>query len=308
MNFLFLVIGLALLVFGANWLVDAASALARKLGLSEFFIGLVIVGFGTSFPELVVSLTGAVQENADVAVGNVLGSNVFNVFLILGATALIRPLKMSRENLRRDVPVLVFATLLVLALGMGGHLFGGSGDIISRVDAVIMLSVFAIYILSCLASGDRRDIPEEKSEISTGFAIVMIIPGLVALIGGGELFVDSAVNIAERAGLSDKFISVTILAAGTSLPELVTNIAAAVKGRGEMALGNIIGSNVFNLLLILGCSALITPLSFSNIGLVDAIALILSSLLILVMRGKRAQGVLLLTCYIIYSVFLIISI
>lgn len=307
MNFLFLVIGLALLVFGASWLVDSASALARKVGLSEFFIGLVIVGFGTSFPELVVSLTGAVQENADVAVGNVLGSNVFNVFVILGVTALIRPLKMSRENLRRDVPFLLCATLLVLALGLGGRLFGGSSDILTRVDAAIMLSVFVIYILSCLTSGDSRETHEEKPAISTGFAIVMIIPGLVALLGGGELFVDSAVNIARSMGISDKFISVTILAAGTSLPELVTNIAAAVKGRGEMALGNIIGSNVFNLLLILGCSALITPLSFANITLVDAIALILSSLLILVMRGKRGQGILLLTCFIIYSIFLIIQ-
>ena len=307
MNFIFLVIGLALLVFGANWLFDSASALARKVGLSEFFIGLVIVGFGTSFPELVVSLTGAVQENADVAVGNVLGSNIFNVFLILGATALVRPLKMSRENLRRDIPVLLGATLLVLFFGLGGRISGTSGGILTRVEGAVLLSVFAIYILYCLSCGDSREEIGEKPEISTVFAVVMIIPGLVALIGGGELFVDSAVNIARSAGISDKFISVTILAAGTSLPELVTNIAAAVKGRGEMALGNIIGSNVFNLLLILGCSSLITPLSFANVSAVDAIALAASALLIFVMRGRRAQGVLLLTCYIIYSVFLIIE-
>ena len=236
MNFIFLVIGLALLVFGANWLVDSASALARKVGLSEFFIGLVIVGFGTSFPELVVSLTGAVQENADVAVGNVLGSNIFNVFLILGATALVRRLKMSRENLRRDIPVLLGATILVLFFGLGGRISGTSGGILTSVEGAVLLSVFAIYILYCLSCGDSREETGEKPEISTVFAVVMIIPGLVALIGGGELFVDSAVNIARLAGISDKFISVTILAAGTSLPELVTNIAAAVKGRGEMAL------------------------------------------------------------------------
>lgn len=307
MNIILLIIGLALLIFGANWLVDAASSLARKLGLSEFFIGLVIVGFGTSFPELVVSLTGAVQENADVAVGNVLGSNIFNVFVILGVTALIRPLKMSRENLRRDIPVLVGATLLVLALGLGGRLLGRCTDILSRGEAAVMLTVFVVYITSCYLSGDSRDVPEEKPDISTVFALLMLLPALVALIGGGELFVDAAVNIARNLGVSDKFISVTILAAGTSLPELVTNIAAAVKGRGEMALGNILGSNVFNLLLILGCSALITPLSFANINVVDIIALILSTLLILVLRGRRSQGVLLLTCYIIYSIFLIIQ-
>ena len=198
MNFIFLVIGLALLVFGANWLVDSASALARKVGLSEFFIGLVIVGFGTSFPELVVSLTGAVQENADVAVGNVLGSNIFNVFLILGATALVRPLKMSRENLRRDIPVLLGATLLVLFFGLGGRISGTSGVILSRVEGAVLLSVFAIYILYCLSCGDSREETGEKPEISTVFAVVMIIPGLVALIGGGELFVDSAVNIDLR--------------------------------------------------------------------------------------------------------------
>ena len=307
MNIILLIIGLALLIFGANWLVDSASALARKLGLSEFFIGLVIVGFGTSFPELVVSLTGAVQENADVAVGNVLGSNIFNVFVILGVTALIRPLKMSRENLRRDIPVLVGATLLVLVFGLGGRLLGGCTDILSRGEAAVMLALFLIYIIYCFLSGDSRDVQEEKPDISTGFALLMILPALVALIGGGELFVDAAVNIARSLGVSDKFISVTILAAGTSLPELVTNIAAAVKGRGEMALGNILGSNVFNLLLILGCSALITPLSFANINVVDIIALILSTLLILVLRGRRSQGVLLLTCYIIYSIFLIIQ-
>lgn len=307
MNIILLIIGLALLIFGANWLVDSASALARKLGLSEFFIGLVIVGFGTSFPELVVSLTGAVQENADVAVGNVLGSNIFNVFVILGVTALIRPLKMSRENLRRDIPVLVGATLLVLVFGLGGRLLGGCTDILSRGEAAVMLALFLIYIIYCFLSGDSRDVQEEKPDISTGFALLMILPALVALIGGGELFVDAAVNIARSLGVSDKFISVTILAAGTSLPELVTNIAAAVKGRGEMALGNILGSNVFNLLLILGCSALITPLSFANINVVDIIALILSALLIPVLRGKRSQGVMLLTIFILYFIYLIIQ-
>ena len=190
MNFIFLVIGLALLVFGANWLVDSASALARKVGLSEFFIGLVIVGFGTSFPELVVSLTGAVQENADVAVGNVLGSNIFNVFLILGATALIRPLKMSRENLRRDIPVLLGATILVLFFGLGGRISGTSVGILTSVEGAVLLSVFAIYILYCLSCGDSREEAGEKPEISTVFAVVMIIPGLVALIGGGELLKD----------------------------------------------------------------------------------------------------------------------
>ncbi|MGM9740602.1 MAG: sodium:calcium antiporter [Candidatus Cryptobacteroides sp.] len=166
MNILLLIIGLALLVFGANWLVDSASALARRVGFSEFFIGLVIVGFGTSFPELVVSLTGAIQDNADVAVGNVLGSNIFNVFVILGVTSLIRPLKMSRENLRRDIPVLVGATLLVLALGLGGRLLGRCTDILSRGEAAVMLAVFLIYIISCFLSGDSRDDPEEKPAVS----------------------------------------------------------------------------------------------------------------------------------------------
>ncbi|MGM9766941.1 MAG: calcium/sodium antiporter [Candidatus Cryptobacteroides sp.] len=307
MNFLLLVIGLALLVCGANWLVDAASSLARKLGLSEFFIGLVIVGFGTSFPELVVSLTGAVRENADVAVGNVLGSNIFNVFVILGVTSLVRPLEISRENLRRDIPVLFVTTLLVLGLGLGGRFFGRNDDILSRGEAAILLTVFVLYITSCFLSGDSRNVNGEKTGISTGFAVLMLLPALGALIGGGELFVDAAVNIARNFGVSDKFISVTILAAGTSLPELVTNIAAAAKGRGEMALGNIIGSNVFNLLLILGCSALITPLSFANINVVDITALILSTLLIPVLGGKRSQGVMLLTIFILYSIYLIIQ-
>lgn len=293
MTIIWLLVGLGLIVLGADWLVEGASSIARKAGVSEFVIGLTIVGFGTSCPELVVSLTGALEGNADVAVGNVLGSNIFNVLFILGLTALLCPVSMSKENRERDIPETLLVTILFGGFGMSHSLFGISeADGLSRVEGAIFLVAFALYIF---ASFHRGKTSGEDSAESTPrklwIAIILVLAGLAGLIFGGNLFVDSATDLARMLGVSDKFIAVTILAGGTSLPELATSLVAALKGRDQLALGNILGSNVFNILLILGSSALITPLSFASVTHIDAAVLLLSVILLLLWAytGRRER-------------------
>ena len=275
-------VGLCLIVFGADFLVDGASAVARKAGISEFVIGLTIVGFGTSCPELVVSVTGALAGNSDISIGNVVGSNIFNSLLILGLTAVLSPVAITSTNKKVDIPLTIGVTLLLIVLGMKKTLFGIGADGISRIEGIIFLILFAVYIIFCFKNGKSDESPDDApaKPMSAGKAILYIILGLGGLIYGGELFVDSAENIAHSVGISDKVIAITLLAGGTSLPELATCIVAAAKHKGQLALGNILGSNVFNILLILGCAATIHPLSFANINLVDMGVLLLSVLLI----------------------------
>jgi len=271
-----IITGLALIVFGADWLVDGASSIARRLGVSDFVIGLTIVGFGTSCPELVVSLTGAFKGLSDVAVGNVIGSNIFNSMLILGLTAIISPVAVTLQNKRRDIPIMLLVTFLLIGLGMSKTLFGlGESDVLSRPEGIIFLILFAGYIFLSFKS-DKREVEEDDDAPVRGLgaAIGLVLVGLAALVAGGQLGVNYGVELARRLGVSEKFIAITMLAGGTSLPELATCIAAAIKHRDQMALGNILGSNVFNILLILGCSAIVRPVSFAGVDLVDAIALI----------------------------------
>ena len=251
MTLLWLLVGLGLIVLGADWLVDGASGIARKAGVSEFVIGLTIVGFGTSCPELVVSLTGALEGNANIAIGNVIGSNIFNVLFILGLTALIRPVSMTAGNRRQDVPLTLCVTALFVAFGMN-HTFLGLGDkdSLTRLEGVIFLAAFSAYLLFSFLNG-QKSTPEEdvRSQRKLALSFFLVAIGLAGLIIGGNLFVDSAVDLARQLGISDKFVAVTILAGGTSLPELATSLTAALKGKDQLALGNILGSNVFNILL-----------------------------------------------------------
>lgn len=312
-----LIAGLALIVFAADWLVDGASAIARKAGVSEFVIGLTIIGFGTSCPELVVSLTGAFQGLSDISIGNVVGSNIFNTLLILGVTAIIAPLVITKENKKRDIPMNIGITLLLVVMGMSYTLFGlGSGDGLSRIEGLVFLALFAIYIWFCFHndSGAAQEEPDAK-KLSLAAAIALVIIGLGGLIGGGRLFVNSATEIARMLGVSDKFIAITILAGGTSLPELATCIVAAAKKKGQLALGNILGSNVFNILLILGCSAVVCPLSFERMNLIDMGVLMLSTILLFTsaFTGRkdeldRFDGALLLLCEAGYLTWLIMTI
>lgn len=308
MTVIWLLVGLGLIVLGADWLVEGASSIARKAGVSEFVIGLTIVGFGTSCPELVVSLTGAWEGNADVAVGNVLGSNIFNVLFILGLTALLCPVSMTADNRKRDIPETLLVTVLFLGFGMVNGL--------SRWEGALFLLLFALYIFASFRRGKPSE--EEEKVLSKPrklwLSILLVLAGLAGLIFGGNLFVDSATALARMLGVSDKFIAVTILAGGTSLPELATSLVAALKGRDQLALGNILGSNVFNILLILGSSALITPLSFASVTYVDALALLLSVALLLLWaytgrreRIDRWEGAFMLLLFGAYYYYLFIN-
>ena len=270
---LLLLLGLALIVFGADWLVDGSSAIARKAGISEFVIGLTIVGFGTSCPELVVSLTGALQGNADISVGNVVGSNVFNTLLILGLTAVIAPVAVTKSNSRRDIPIALLVTFLFAAFVL-------TGTQITRVEGIVFLLVFAAYMFYCFKSDQGAEEVAEEKVRSLFVAILLVLAGLVGLIFGGQLFVNNATAIARAIGVSDKFIAITLLAGGTSFPELATCIVAAAKKKDQLALGNVLGSNVFNILLILGTSAVVTPLSTVALTLVDLGVLLASAALI----------------------------
>ncbi|MBQ1842374.1 MAG: sodium:calcium antiporter, partial [Bacteroidales bacterium] len=229
----------------------------------------------------------------DVAVGNVLGSNIFNVLFILGLTALLCPVSMSKENRERDIPETLLVTILFGGFGMSHSLFGISeADGLSRVEGAIFLVAFALYIFASFHRGKSSgEDSAESTPRKLWIAIILVLAGLAGLIFGGNLFVDSATDLARMLGVSDKFIAVTILAGGTSLPELATSLVAALKGRDQLALGNILGSNVFNILLILGSSALITPLSFASVTLIDAAVLLLSVILLLLWAytGRRER-------------------
>lgn len=307
--------GLFFIVKGADWLVDGSSAVAKRLGISDFVIGLTIVGMGTSAPEMVVSFIGAFKGNADIAIGNVMGSNIFNVMLILGITAVICPMTITSLNRKKDIPINILITVLLLGLGMTHKLFGFGTDTLSRFEGALFLLLFAIYIyMSFRYDVSDEDSSDDEKPLSGGKAALMIIIGLAGLILGGQLFVNSATNIAKMIGVSDKFIAITILAGGTSMPELATCIVAAAKKKGQLALGNILGSNVFNVLLILGGSALIHPLSFAAINYVDAVALLMSALVIAISiytfkRDKldRGDGICLLLMEAAYMAWLIIN-
>ena len=308
-NILLLLVGLGLVVLGADWLVNGASSIARRAGISEFVIGLTIVGFGTSCPELVVSLSGAIEGNSDISVGNVVGSNIFNVLFILGLTAMVLPVGMTDKNRRIDIPITLGVTILLIILGITGSM---SGPGISRWEGVLMLLVFSAYLFYCFKSDSKDEFSEtQQATLSITKSIALTLTGLAGLIFGGDLFVDSATALARQIRVSDKFIAVTILAGGTSLPELATSLVAAIKGKEQLALGNILGSNVFNAMMILGLSSVITPLSFASMTIVDIITLVLSAVLLLIWaytgrknRIDRREGAAMLLCYVAYNVFL----
>ena len=276
--------GLVMILFGANYLVDGASSIAKRFGISEFIIGLTIVGIGTSTPEMVVSYMSAFNGSTDLAIGNVVGSNILNTLLILGITALISPLAITRDNLRKDIPLNIAVTILLIMLGMNHTFFGVGEDTLSRLDGMVLLAIFAWYFISSFKSGkgsDDQDDEEGIAERKIWVSALMIAGGLAGLVIGGRLFVDSATSLAKILGISEKFIAITIVAAGTSMPELATSIVAAVKGKGQLALGNVLGSNIFNILLILGGSALIQPLSFASMTAVDLGIVLLCTVFIL---------------------------
>ena len=309
MEFLILILSLAGIVFGADFLVAGAVSLARKFKVSDFVIGAAIVGVGTSMPELVVSLLGAVNGNADVAIGNVVGSNIFNVLGILGLTAMFFPVAIERKNLKFEIPLCICVSVLLMVLAL--NFFNGAAASISRLDGILLLSLFALFMWYSFAR-DRKNATEEASNNTPTsplwLAIVKIVGGLTLLIVSCDLFVDNAVAIAKSFGVNDAFISLTLIACGTSLPELAASIAAAVKRNTALALGNIVGSNIFNITLILGLSSQVMPLTSAGITTVDYAVMIAAAVAIFILglRGNinRLSGTILVAGFIMYTWYL----
>lgn len=311
MEYLILVLALAGIVFGADTLVAGSVAVARRYKVSDFVIGAAIVGIGTSMPELTVSFLGALQGNAEVAIGNVVGSNIFNILGILGITAIFFPIAVTKENIRFEIPVCIAVSVLLTAL-----VFLSGSPTISRADGIILLLVFAGFMWYSFYR-DRKinhlqqssEQTAEKPSTPLWLSILKIIGGLGVLIVSCDIFVDDAVKIARQLGLDDAFISITLIACGTSLPELAASIAAAVKKNTQLALGNIVGSNIFNICLILGLSAQVTPLSSSAITPVDYVVMIGAAVLplLLGLKGKigRLGGVLMLGSFVAYTWYLL---
>ena len=316
-DILLLLVGLALITFASDWLVDGSSAIARKSGMSEFVIGMTIVGIGTSMPELVSSLFSAFEGHGDMAIGNVTGSNICNTLLILGVTALISPLAYPRNNIRRDIPICIAATGLV-SIMIYSWFTSRTPIGLNRLDGVILLVLWILFMIYSFRTGKADPATssncekEPVKEMSTFRAILLCVLGIGGLVIGGHLFVDKAIDVAKEIGVSDAFIAVTLMAFGTSVPELATCIVAAAKKKNDLALGNIIGSNISNILLILGATASITPLCVVTLTQVDMGLFILSSVFLLTaawfFRKKvldRGDAVLYLILYGAYMVWLV---
>lgn len=320
-SILYLIGGLLLILKGAGLLTDGASAVARRWGVSDLVIGLTIVAFGTSAPELVISLMSAAEGSTELAVGNVVGSNIFNILVIIGVVAMVRPIRVGDSTMANELPMVFLSALALLAIGNGPLLDGDATAEITRVSGILLLLFFAIFMRYTFNQARRKPSEPTAAEskpatkpMSAPKAWLWVVLGLAMLIVGGDFFVDGASGIAKSMGVSEAIIGLTIVAMGTSLPELATSIVAARKGSSDMAVGNVVGSNIFNIFLVAGASATVRPLQFGQIGNVDLLTLSLACLLFWVMGqwgGRRVilrwEGAILLCLYIVYTIYLIIN-
>ncbi|KKW28818.1 MAG: Na+/Ca+ antiporter, CaCA family [Candidatus Uhrbacteria bacterium GW2011_GWD2_52_7] len=315
LSILYLLLGFPFLIKGADWLVDGASSVARRFGIPDLAIGLTVVAFGTSAPELIVSLLSAIRGNTEIAIGNVVGSNIANILLILGICALIRPLSVKRDTVWKEIPMSLLAVGIMGVMAADSFIDGAVYDQLSRIDGLVLLSFFIIFMYYTLGLAKRgHEEPVQKTHDQKLFtSIGLIVLGLGLLVLGGKLVVDGAVDLATALGVSSSLIGLTIVAVGTSLPELATSAIAARKGNVDIAIGNVVGSNIFNVFWILGISSIIAPLPTPDRGLVDiGVAAAASGALFLsVFWGKRnvlerPQGVLFLMGYAAYIAYLIL--
>nr|WP_285851999.1 calcium/sodium antiporter [Sporosarcina luteola] len=313
--YILLIVGFALLIKGADLFVDGSSNIAKLLRVPSILIGLTIVAFGTSSPEATVSIIAALEGSADVSLGNVVGSNIFNITLVVGVAAFLYPLRVESETIRKEIPFTLLASAALLILMCDIFLQGSNSNLLTRSDGFIFLlflSIFMYYIIE-LGLKSRKDTAGEPvpENIKWGKNIVITILGLAAIMFGGDLVVDNGTEIAYSLGMSEALVGLTIIAIGTSLPELVTSISAALKKESEIALGNIVGSNIFNILFVLGVSATISPLAVNDKMFVDVILMIVLTMVLLVFSrtsfkiGKR-EGSVLVIAYIIYMAYIFI--
>lgn len=303
---LLLALGFVMLVKGADWFVDGAAGIADKFGIPQLVIGLTIVAMGTSAPEAAVSITAALKGNAAITIGNVVGSNILNVLIILGITAVIVTVAVAKSTIRYEIPYMLFVTLLLMG-------FGYTGGSISFVEGIILWIAFIVYLtyLFIMAKKNKEEVEEESKKKPVWLLLVLVIAGLVLVVWGSDVTVDAATAIAKAAGLSERFIGLTIVALGTSLPELFTSVSAAIKGKADIAIGNIVGSNVFNILFVVGTTALITPVVFVPGFIIDTLVAAAAGVLLWVcvfrdQKLKRTGGIIMLLCYAAYFVYLLV--
>lgn len=324
MSYIFLIIGFFLLIKGADIFVNGASNISKKLGIPSVIVGLTIVSLGTSAPELAVSIISSIKGSNELAVGNVLGSNLFNTLMVLGVTTIIMPLTIKKSEVKRDFAINMIVTILFLILTFT-KILGGKDNYISRGDGIILLIgciSYIFYLILSVKTGKVESIElqeelavESTAEINIIKSIANLIIGALGIVIGGQCVVNSATTIATSLGMSEKLVGLTIVAMGTSLPELVTSVVAALKGEEDIALGNILGSNIFNILLIIGVSSAISPIAVSSNLIFDFVFLIIVTLIIGIMiftskseekRFGRKEGVILVSFYVIYMIYIII--
>ncbi|QPC46112.1 calcium/sodium antiporter [Mangrovibacillus cuniculi] len=316
MTYLLFIIGLVLLIKGADFFVDGSSKIARGLQVPPLLVGLTIVAFGTSSPEATVSIIAALDGTAGVALGNVIGSNIFNITLVVGITALLNPLKVESETIRKEIPFTLLGSIVLLVVVADTFLQGFQADALTRSDGIILLLIFSIFLYYIFevaknSRGNTNDMEVRTEAPKWGKNILFTIGGLAAIIFGGELVVSSATEIAISFGMTETLVGLTIVAVGTSLPELITSITAALKKESDIALGNIVGSNIFNIFFVLGTASTISPLAFEGKLFVDLILMIILTFVLLVFsrtnyRVGKMEGLFLALVYIGYMIFIII--
>lgn len=301
---LLLVVGFVLLVKGADWFVDGASGIADKFGVPQLVIGLTIVAMGTSMPEAAVSIAAALKGSAEITIGNIVGSNILNILIILGITSVIITVAVAKSTVKIEIPYMLFITAMLLVMGY-------TGNVISFVEGIILWAAFLLYLgyLFVMAKKKKEE-AEESKKTSVIKLILASVVGLILVVAGSNVTVDAATAIAKFFGLSERFIGLTIVALGTSLPELFTSVSAAIKGKADIAIGNIVGSNIFNILFVVGTTALITPVVFAPNFMIDTIIAIAAGVLLWLCVFKKNQlnrvgGILMLLFYGAYFVYLL---
>lgn len=304
-QFLLLILGFVMLVKGSDWFVEGAAGIADKFGIPQLVIGLTIVALGTSAPEAAVSITAAMKGNAGITVGNVVGSNIMNILVILGVTSVITAIAVARSTVRYEIPYMLFITVLLVV-------FGYTGENITFVEGVLLWVAFIVYLvyLFWMAKNNKEETEDDSKKKPIWLLLTLCVVGLVLVVKGSDVAVDAATKIAKAAGLSERFIGLTIVALGTSLPELFTSASAAIKGKADIAIGNIVGSNVFNILFVTGTTALITPVVFEKGFVIDALISLAAGILLWLCvfknhKLKRSGGIIMLLGYATYFVYLI---
>jgi cation:H+ antiporter len=316
LDFLLLTVGLVVLVLGADRLVEGSSSIAARLGIPAFTIGLTVVAFGTSMPELVVNIMASISGSSGLAIGNIVGSNSINVFIVVGIAALIKPIQVQSTTVRIEIPFSLLAAFVLFFLANDMLIDGSSESILTRIDGMVLLTFLTIflYYTFVLAKSDEHA-PISEVKVRKGYiSTLMVLGGIGGLYLGGKLIVDSAVSIAQEFGVSDSLIGLTVVAVGTSLPELVTSAMAAYKGNADIAIGNVLGSNIFNIFMVLGISSLIRPLTFYPQANIDILMVCLGSVLLFAFallgpgqKIDRREGALFVGIYLVYLTYIIIQ-